>query len=348
MKDTNYRIVIGIIACGFFAVLVYFQPPKPVELDRSLSPVMGTFARIVVVAKNQEIAKTAIDAAFVEIEEVDRLMSDYKDDSQISKINRDAFKQPVNIGPPTFEVIQKSIEFSKVSDGAFDITVGPLVDLWRAAGESNSVPTKAELAAARAKVGYEKLIIDPNQMTVRFRVEGMRLDLGAIAKGYAVDKATAALQEAGAAGAMVDIGGDIRCFGIPVGRKKRWVVGLEDPSKAVPGLADRQVLLKLRIANAAVATSGDYRQFVLIDDKRHSHILNRTTGAGAAELASVTIITPNATDADALATAVTVLGAERGLALIEKLPDTEAILIPSRAKQKLVETSGADKYMQGR
>lgn len=346
MKEISYRITIGIIACGLFAVLLYFQPKPPAELDTGLRPVMGTFVRVVVVAKDQETTRDAADSALAEIEEVDRLMSDYKDDSEISRINRDAFKQPVKVSEPTFEVLQKSVEAGRLSGGAFDITVGPLVDLWRRAGEANSTPTDAQLAAARAKVGYEKLILDANEMTVRFAVDGMRLDLGGIAKGYAIDKAVKALQAAGAAGAMVDIGGDIRCFGTPAGGKKQWLIGLQEPDQAPFGLAPAKILAKLRIRDRAVATSGDYQQFVLIDDERHSHILSRTTGKSATGLSSVTVIAPNATDADVLATAVTVLGPERGLDLIETLPDTEALLIRSDEKRKFLRTTGADSYIQ--
>ena len=174
----------------------------------------------------------------------------------------------------------------------------------------------------------------------------MRLDLGGIAKGYAIDKAIEAMKRCGATGAMVDIGGDIRCFGAPLKDKDHWLIGLQDPNSAVEGIGGGELLLKLKLIDGAIATSGDYQQFVLIEGKRHSHIMDRKTGTSAKGLSSVTIIADNATDADALATAVSVMGAEKGLVLIEKIPQTEAILITSQPNFKLNKTSGAGKYVK--
>jgi thiamine biosynthesis lipoprotein len=299
------------------------------------------------------MARGCIESAFAEIENVDRLMSTYKSDSEVSEINRDGFKRAVKVSRPTYEVLQKSIEFSKLSSGAFDITVGPLVGLWRSAGEANSVPSDEELAEARLKVGYEKLILDDIEMTIRFAVDGMKLDLGGIAKGYAIDQAARAMQRAGATGGMVDIGGDIRCFGVPVG-KDRWVIGLQDPSEKfevrnskfeIP-VGTGETLLVLKLTDCAIATSGGYRRFVLIGGKKYSHILDAGTGYGSSELASVTVISKSAIEADALATAVSVLGAEEGLVLIEERPDTEAILVSSEPEYQIIKSSGAGKYIE--
>jgi len=144
---------------------------------------------------------------------------------------------------------------------------------------------------------------------------------------------------------MVDIGGDIRCFGAPLKNKPHWTIGLQNPN-VEQDTPDQKLTLKLKLANGAVATSGDYQQFVIIEGKRRSHIIDRKTGASAQGLSSVTIIADNATDADALATAVSVMGTEKGLALIEKLPATDAILITSQPKYQLIKTTGADKYIK--
>jgi len=173
----------------------------------------------------------------------------------------------------------------------------------------------------------------------------MRIDLGGIAKGYAIDKAVEAMQEAGAVGGMVDVGGDIRCFGAPPPGKNKWLIGVQNPRKT-ENLVAGEPLLVLKLTNAAVATSGDYRRFILIENRKYSHIINTRSGRGTKGLASVTIISPSAIHADALATAVSVIGAEKGLALIEKLPQTEAILILSEPKHELLETSGAQKYLE--
>ncbi|MHC4337228.1 MAG: FAD:protein FMN transferase [Planctomycetota bacterium] len=345
MNKQTTRIVLGIIAAACLIAALLLLPTRPAETDSGHRLVMGTFARVVVVAPNAKTAKQSIDAAFAQINKVDELMSDYKDDSEISHVNRDAFKQPVKVGKPTFEVLQKAVQFSKLSAGAFDVTVGPVVQLWHAASKENSVPTNTQLQDARSKVGYEKLILDPNEMTVRFAVEGMKLDLGGIAKGHAIDKAVEAMQKAGALGAMVDIGGDIRCFGKPSKGKSHWLIGVQDPTKAREGLDPGTSLLVLQLKDAAIATSGNYRRFTLIEGKKYSHIIDRKKAAGAAGLSSATIIANNAIDADALATTVTVLGPEKGLTLIENTPQTEAILITTPPEQEFIITSGAAKYI---
>jgi thiamine biosynthesis lipoprotein len=153
------------------------------------------------------------------------------------------------------------------------------------------------------------------------------------------------MQSHGAIGGMVDLGGDIRCFGAPLKGRDHWVIGVQNPNMGKDS-AGREVLLKLKMTNGAIATSGDYQQFILIEGKRHSHIIDRKTGTSTEGISSVTIIADNATNADALATAVSVMGSENGLELIEKIPGTEAILITSQPEFKLVKTSGAEKYIK--
>ncbi len=341
IKSISIIVIILLLIALLFVSIV---TKRPAEVESGYRLVMGTFARVVVVTKDSGTAQKCIEAAFSEIDNIDNLMSDYKSDSEIGIVNKNAAEKAVQVGESTFEVLQRSVEFSKLTGGAFDITVGPSVDLFRAAKETHIAPTREQIDNAKSKVGYEKLILDPNNRTVQFAVEGMRLDLGGIAKGYGIDKAIDAMQKAGALGAMVDIGGDVRCFGIPAKGKDHWMVGLQDPNLPAdtPGL---DIVLRLKITEGAVATSGDYQQFVIIDGKEYSHIIDRQTGTSSEGLSSVTIIADNATDTDALATAVSVMGAEKGLALIEKLSDTEAILIPSGQKE-YIKTTGAEKYIE--
>lgn len=349
-----FSLIVGLI------MPLFFWPRQPVEADSGSRLVMGTIAHIIAVAPNQRTANKSIEAAFEQLRNIETLMSYHKDDSELANVNRNAFKAPVKVSSQTFEVLQKSIEFSSLSDGAFDITVGPLVDLWRQAGETNSVPTDAKLAEARAKVGYEKLILDANEKTVQFALEGMNLDLGGIAKGYGIDKAVEAMQSCGATGGMVDVGGNIRCFGRPK-EKPHWLIGLQNPneienrnlsavrvaeSKIENSIDAGKPLLILKLNDASVATSGHYQRFALIQGKKYSHIIDPGSGSGSNKLASVTIIAKDATTADALSTAVIVLGDEKGLALIKKLPETEAILITSPPTYKIIKTSGAQKFIE--
>ncbi len=345
-KKIGSVIIVVFVAC-LIVVAIYFSsgPEKQVELDSGHRLVMGTFARAVVIAKDSDTAGKCIENAFIQINKVDDLMSDYKSDSEISSVNRDGFEKAVQLSQSTFEVLQRSIEFSELTDGAFDITVGPLVELFRKAKRKQALPNQDEITDAKSKVGFEKLKLDDRNRTVQFTVEGMQLDVGGIAKGYAVDKAVETMQTHGAIGGMVDLGGDIRCFGAPFKGRDYWVIGLQNPNM-VKDSAGSEVLLKLKIANGAIATSGDYQQFIIIEGKRRGHIIDRKTGTSTEGLSSVTIIADNATNADALATAVSVMGNKNGLELIEKINGTEAILITSQPEFKLIKTSGAEKYIK--
>jgi thiamine biosynthesis lipoprotein len=354
MNKKNLNILIILLCASLVAATYFFTVARrQFEADSGYRLVMGTFAHIIAVAPNSHTANKSIQASLQQLRSIETLMSYHRDDSELANVNRNAFKEPVKISSQTFEVLQQAIKFSKLSDGAFDITVGPLVDLWRKAGEVNAIPSDAELAEARSKVGYEKVILDVNETTVRFAVEGMKLDLGGIAKGYAIDKAVEAMQNCGATAGLVDVGGNIRCFGKPKD-KPYWRIGLQDPNENLgsrisdfgfPAEAGKPLLV-LKLNDAAVATSGHYRRFAQIQGKKYSHIIDTTTGSSSDKLASVTIIAKDATTADALSTAVIVLGAEKGLALIEKLPETKAILITSEPKYEIIKTAGAKKYIK--
>ena len=346
MKRTATVAAVGIVLT-LLTVLMYRDRSRwgLVEFDSGHRVVMGTFSRVAVIAGSERAARKCVEAAFEVQRRIEELMSYQREDSELSRINREAADKPVPVNPLTFEVLQKSVHFSKLSDGAFDVTVGPLMDLWKAAGETNEPPTEEALAEARGKVGYEKLILDEKTMTVRFAVKGMRVDLGGIGKGYAVDKSVEAMKKQGAMGGMVDLGGNIRCFGQPPRGQEYWRVGLQDPNVAPDEMDDSKILLILALTEQSVATSGDYRRFVEIEGAKQSHIIDTGTGRGAGKLASDTIIAADATTADALSTAVNVLGPEAGLTLIERLPATEAILIPADKDAGMIFSSGAKAYV---
>ena len=338
----TYILVALIVIVGI--AIVHKKASSLVDVDSGQRVIMGTFVRIIAVAQNETIAHKSIDAGFEKFKMVDDLMSTYKGQSEISKVNNKAFQNPVKISPPFMDVLLKSIEYSKLTEGAFDVTVGPIVKLWRDAEKADKLPTAQQIAQTKAKVGYEKLIIDPNNMTVKFTAEGMKIDLGAIAKGYAIDQAIEAMQAVGAVGAMVDAGGDIMCWGEPQPGKDKWVVGLQNPTKADQVGLMASVMLVLKLDNMAVATSGDYQRFEMIEGKKYSHIIDRNKAAASEGLTSVTVICEKAVDADALATSVSVLGVEKGLKLIESRDSTEAILIESTSSE-LIKSSGVDKYI---
>ena len=344
-------VITGIILTAAFYFILTVEhrdawPRKRVTAESGYREIMGTFARIMAVATDKQTAQISIEKGLERLERVDNLMSVHNPDSEISRVNREADTRPVKVSDPLFEVLQRSVQDSRLTDGAFDITVGPLVDLWYEAGKNNTKPTEDQIASAKAKVGYQKLILDSENKTVRFTVDGMKLDLGGIAKGYGIDLAADAMQKAGALGGMVDVGGDIRFFGAPPRGKQKWLVGLQEPKIDNKGNVSQNLVLTLQVLDKAVTTSGDYRRFVLIDGKRYSHIINPSTSSAAEGLSSVTIIAQNATEADALATAVSVMGKEKGLAFIEKIPDTEAILISSAPQFEQTRTTGAAQYIK--
>jgi FAD:protein FMN transferase len=345
MKETSKKAVV-LVAIVFLAASLIFLAVmhQQVEFHSDVHLVMGTYARVVVIAKNSRIAEKCVKTAFAEIKKVDDLMSDYKDDSEIGIANAQAFQRPVQMSKSTYEVIKKSVEYSKLTDGAFDITVGPLVMLFRQAKQTQIAPTAEQIEQAKSKVGYEKLVIDDTNRTVKFTVEGMRLDLGGIAKGYSADKAAEAMRQEGATGGMVCVGGEVRCFGDKTVKSKKWVIGIQDPNLENNG--GKNLIMALNLTDGAVSTSGDYQQFVMINNQKYHHIIDRSTGSSEKGITSATIISQNAADTDALATSVSVLGAEKGLAIIEKIPDTEAILVLSQPYGKIVKSSGADKYIK--
>ena len=225
-------VCLSLIAVSFFSC----SGRGRADADSGYQMIMGTFVHVVAIAEDTGTAKKCVRAALEEIRRVDELMSDYKSDSEISRVNRDGAKMAVRVSESTHKVLQRSVEFSEMTGGAFDITIGPLVALFRKAKESKIAPSEQQIALARSKVGFEKLKLDSENNTVQFSENGMLLDLGGIAKGYAIDKAIEAAQRCGAIGAMVDIGGDVRCFGLPPEGKEHWLIGLQDPNSAIEGI----------------------------------------------------------------------------------------------------------------
>ena len=226
---------------------------------------MGTLVSITVFEREKDVAKKAIDLAFNRITEIENLMSTYKDDSELSKLNQKAFAETVPLTQDTFIVIKKAIEFSQLSRGAFDITCSPLCKLWRDAGKGGRLPTNEELKKILGVVGYEKINLDVERQALSFQQNGMELDVGGIAKGYAVDEAVKVLKEHGIESALVEAGGDLYAMGTKPGGEP-WRIGIQDPYHP----DDTKTFFgKLRLKDCAVATSGDYQRFVIINSKKY-------------------------------------------------------------------------------
>jgi len=330
-----------------FLLLHPFSRPRktksPVQLESPDKIVMSTIAKVIAVAPDEKTARLSIDAAFEKIYRVEKLASRFDPNSQLSKVNLLAAKEPVKVDKELFDVLRQSVYYSRLSDGAFDITVGPLIDLWEKCAETNSLPTDRQLAEVKKIVGYEKLLLDSNDFSVRFTAEGMKLDLGGIAKGFAVDLAVEEMKKAGAAGGLVAVGGEIGCFG-STEKNEKWIVGIQNPRVSKSSDEGQNVIAKLYLTDRNVSTSGGYRRFYKIGEHHFSHIFNPATEKSAETLSSVTIIASNGTQADALATAVSVLGAEKGLKLIEKEAITEAIIVRAGSGE-IIKSDGAGQYL---
>lgn len=321
------------------AVFVWTSRHRRISVDSGTRQVMGTLARIEVVASDRTKAVSAIQEAFDIIARLESLMSDYDPNSQLSYVNDRAFLETVPVDDSVFDVLAAAKEYSRLSEGAFDITIGPVVQLWRQSRKTGLAPSPDALAVAKAAVGWQDLILDPENKTVRFAKQGMRLDLGGIAKGYAVDQAIESLRQSGLLGGLVDIGGNIRTFGTPARNAPHWQIGLQDPRD------EQSLLMVLILDDKAVATSGDYRRFAVIDGQRFSHIINPQTAQSAQALSSVTIIAPTAMQADALSTIVTILEEAKGLALIDSDEGIEAVIVK---EGKLIKSRNVEKYLKTR
>ncbi|MBN9121033.1 MAG: FAD:protein FMN transferase [Planctomycetes bacterium] len=296
---------------------------------------MGTTFRVVLYATDKATAKKAADDAFARVAELDQTMSDYKKDSELMLLCKKfaaEVAEPVKVSDDLFFVLQKAEELSKRSDGAFDVTVGPVVQLWRIARRTQELPDKKEFAAAREKVGYKLVKLDATNKTVQLLKPGMQLDLGGIAKGYAADEALKLLRKTfGIRRALVAAAGDIAC-GDPPPSEDGWKI-------EIAPIARSQKPRPLKLANAAVSTSGDLEQFVEIAGVRYSHVLDPRTGWGLTGRRSVTVIAPNGTTADSMTKAVSVLPPEQALTLVEETPGAAAFIVTLDKNEKPVTTA---------
>lgn len=272
---------------------------------------MGVPWTVTVYAATPAAGERGVAAALDEVERLEAILSDYRPDSELSRLSAAApMESPVPVSDEMWEVLTRAVEYRDASDGAFDPTVGPLTTLWRQSRRSGALPLPAKLDAARAAVGAGALVL-VTPRGVRLTRPRMRLDLGGIGMGYAIDRALAILSEQGIDSALVDASGDVGASAPPPG-EEGWRIAI-DPIPGTPAVTTGQILL----ARAAITTSGDARQSVVIGGRRYSHIVDPRTGIGIDGPAAVTVIAADATAADALATAANVLGPVRGRTLLE-------------------------------
>lgn len=285
-------------------------------------PHLGTVVELTLYASDETVANDSARAAFARIEELNRIFSDYIPDSEVMQLCRmSGTGQAVRVSPELFEVLERSIEISKATEGAFDVSIGPVVKVWRSARRLRKLPPAEQLEEARQRVGWQQIILDPAARTVELRKRGMLLDFGGIAKGFIADQVRTVLKGRGTRHCLVAVAGDIAAGDSPPGRDG-WRIGVA-PLDKPNGLPSRY----LRLVNSSISTSGDAFQFVEIDGVRYSHIVDPATGLGLTRRSSVTIIAPQGVAADGLATAISILGPDRGLKLIDQTKGAAALVV---------------------
>lgn len=297
--------------------------------------VMGTLAEVTAVADDRETARAAVEAAYARLDRVNALMSDYIDNSEIGRLNQLQAGQSLVVSPETFAVLRRAADIAEQSGGAFDITCRPLVWLWKRAGKEQQLPDQATLEKVRARVGWRHITLDPETRSVSPDIDELQIDLGGIAKGYALDLAAEAMQKRGARGGLVNVGGDIVAFGRREDGRP-WQVGIRNAF-------DNGLMGMLAVENHGVATSGNQQRFTIINGTKYSHIIDPRTGRPAEQAPSVTVIAPDGTTADACATVFSVLSVEEGKKLAEQLIGVEVFWAwGDRDDPHFAETPGFD------
>lgn len=282
---------------------------------------MGNNFTITVVAQDNNIAQSHIEAAIAEIRRIEKLFTTFSDDSQTSLINASAGIQPVKVNKEVYELIERSIAISKITQGAFDITYGSIdKSLWNFDKNMTSLPSKEDALKMVHLINYNHIIMNPVTTTVFLKEKGMRIGFGGIGKGYAAEMAKALLVRQGVRSGIINASGDLTAWGYqPDGRP--WRIGISNPDRP------KDIFSYMDISGKAVATSGNYEKYIMIGGKKYSHTIDPKTGLPISGIKSVTVISNNAEFADAMATPIAVMGIKAGLYLIDQIPDLHCIII---------------------
>src|SRR5580765_979549 len=314
--------LIGSVVLGLVALLVGCASipaqSDPVVVKRAQMQ-MGTLVSITVVARNEAVAQAAATAGFAEIRRLEELLSTWIATSELSRVNASAGIKPIHVSTETLTIVQRAMQAAEMTDGGFNIAIGPAVEAWRVT-DGQRIPTESELDALRPLVDLQAVHVDVREQTIYLGKAGMRIDVGGIGKGYAADQAVEALRRAGAIAGVVALSGDIKTFGrLPGG--KMFPIGIQHARK------NGSVLAWIDLQDEAISTAGDYERFFERDGVRYHHILDPRTLQPARSCQSVTVVAREGVWADGLDTGIFVMGVELGMQLVEALPDVEAIIV---------------------
>jgi thiamine biosynthesis lipoprotein len=320
MKFTFKHIYVFVLL--FISEIVFAQ--KPVVVERQVT-LMGSVFNITLVDKDSVSANKNIDLTIAEISRIENLISEWQPHTQISQVNQNAGVQPVKVDKEVFDLTKRAIDYSKMSNGAFDISTVSMDKIWRFDGSMTEMPSSESIKKSIANVDYRNIILDSINSTIFLKNKGMKIGFGSIGKGYAADKGRELMQNKGIKAGIVNASGDIATWGTQINGKP-WAIGIRNPFK-------RQKVAKiLKLKNSAVATSGSYEKYAEIDGVRYSHIINPKTGFPATGLTSVTIYGPSSEFCNALSTSIMVLGEKEGLKLVRKFPKYRYLLITDEGK----------------
>lgn len=299
------------ICCVLAVALLCGCQKKPLYSDTQI--MMGTFVEVI------SPEKGASSIVFDEIRRIEGHLSKYKEDSDIAKLNR---LGRLRVSPDTMAVLIEANKFWNLSGGEFDVTVGPLLDLWGFRDKQYRLPTEEEIRRTLRLVGFDKIVFNTKNNVVELKLSRMQIDLGAIAKGYAVDQAVRQLRYLGFKSCLINAGGQIYCLGDKFG--KPWRVGIRNPR-------NNGIIQYLKLRDSAVSTSGDYEQYFMIGNKRYSHILNPKTGYPVdSGIISATVIAPSGLTADALSTSIFLLGKAKGLRLAKQFKGVKVKIVEKK------------------
>lgn len=286
---------------------------------------MDTVCGIKVVSNNRAKAQEAINQAFNRIKQIEITANNFDENSELSKLNNSPTDTEIKVSNDLFFCIAEALRYNKLIEGAFDITVEPLMLMWRQAQEYQVIPSAEQIQDALSKTGSLNIELNSEKQTVKFKKSGIKIDLGGIVKGYAVDEAVNTLKNNGIKNALVNIGGDIYCLG--KNNNKPWVLGIQDP------LNKDKIIGSMELSDKGISTAGGYERFFLIQGKRFGHIINPKTGMPIEEdVLSVTVVAASTIETDALDTGIFVLGKQNGVKVIEALGNTEAVIITGKVQ----------------
>ena len=307
-----------------FFVFIYFLSNAQ-EVHKRTLKLMGSRFDITVVASNRNEGDKYIDLAVAEIKRIDKLISSWNINSQTSLINKNAGIKPVIVDKELFDLINRAIQISKLTRGAFDISYASIDRIWKFDGTMTEFPSEDLIQKSVSKIGFNNIVLDENQYSVFLKLEGMKIGFGAIGKGYAADKAKALLKQKGVIAGIINASGDMNTWGKQPNNED-WKVAIKNP------MNKNKVFALLPLKESAVVTSGNYEKYVSFNNKRYSHIIDPRTGYPSSGIVSVSVFAPSAELADALATSIFVMGKDVGLDFINQLNKIECILVVDNGK----------------